>query len=246
MVVAGDGVLDVAQHGVDPVEGGNLRAGTATAGDVALMGVGRGIEGPETSQAIADHLTAGGDGGLGIAAQLGAGEAAHAAQLDALRMAVVIGLHRGDERELVLGAASALSRPFAAQVGIIDLDAAGERLPLVTLVHDLQQLVLELPGGVVADAELPGQLQRRETILALGQQIDGQEPGGERQMRGMEDGAGGERGLMMTAMALVKPTRELAAGGVATVGAHEPLGPAMLEEGCLALRFRAVLLEKRR
>ncbi len=136
----------------------DLRAGTATAGDEAFMDVGWGIEGPKTPQAIADHPTAGRDGGEGIAAHLDTGKTAHAAQLDALRMAVVIGLHRSDEWDLVLGAAPAFTRPFAAQVGIIDLDAPGERFPLVTIVHDLQQLVLELPSGVVADAELAGPL----------------------------------------------------------------------------------------
>ncbi len=93
----------------------------------------------------------------------------------------------------MLGAAPALSRPFAAQVSIIDLDAPGECLSLVTLVHDLQELVLELPGSVVADPQLAGQLQRQEAILALGQQVDGQEPGGQRQVGGMEDGAGSDR-----------------------------------------------------
>jgi acetamidase/formamidase len=34
------------------------------------------------------------------------------------------------------------------QVGVIDLDTPGEPLSLVALVHDLQQLVLELPGDV--------------------------------------------------------------------------------------------------
>ena len=129
-------------------------------------------------------------------------------------MAVVIGLHGGDERDLVLCAAPALSRPFAAQVGIIDLDAPGERLSLVTLVHDLQELVLELPGSVVTDPQLAGQLQRREATLALGQQVDGQEPSGQRQVGGMEEGAGGKRGLMMTAMTLVDAPRESAGGGV--------------------------------
>ena len=50
---------------------------------------------------------------------------------------------------------------------------------------------------------------------------------------------------MVTAMALVKPPRQPAAGGVATVGAREPSGPAVLKEGRLALCFRAVLLEER-
>lgn len=45
--------------------------------------------------------------------------------MDAMRIAVVIGLHRVKERNLAFGAAPVLSRPFAAQVGPID---SGERL----------------------------------------------------------------------------------------------------------------------
>lgn len=74
-------------------------------------------------------------GSSGIAAHLGTDEAADVAQLDASRMAVIIGLDHSDKRDLELGASSALSRPFAAQVGIINFDEPSERLPLVTLVH---------------------------------------------------------------------------------------------------------------
>lgn len=161
-------------------------------------------------------------------------------------MALLIGLHRGDERELVLGAATGLSRPLAAQVSIIDLDASAQRLALVTLEHDLQELVLELPGRVVSDAEFPGQLQRRDAAIALGEQIDRQEPGVQRQVSTMEDRTGSQRGLMMAAMALVEPTRKLAGGRVVAVRADEASWSTMLEESRSALRFRAVLLEKRR
>lgn len=158
MVSARDGVLDVAQQGVDPVELGVLHAGTPTSGDVAVVDIGGGIEGPKTAQAVANDPTAWRNGLLGVATHLGKRKAAHTAQLNPLWVAVLIGLHGGDEGELVLSAAPALARPLTAQVGVIDLDAPGEPLTLVALVHDLQQLVLELPGGVVADAELSGQL----------------------------------------------------------------------------------------
>ncbi len=39
MVGAGDGILDVASHGVDSVERGDLRAGPATTGGDALIGL---------------------------------------------------------------------------------------------------------------------------------------------------------------------------------------------------------------
>lgn len=217
VVAAGNGVLDVAQYGVDPVEGRDLRAGSGTTGDEAFMGIGRGIEDPKTPQAINDYPAIGCDGDLGIAA------------------------HLGDKRDLDLGTTLALPRRLVAQIGIIYLDTLGERLALVKLVHDLQQL--ELPGGVVADTELAGQLQHREASLALGQQVEGQGPGGEREKCGMENGANGERSLMM---AMVHPAGELAAGSVVAIRAHEDLGPEMQEEGRPALRFGAVLVEKRR
>ena len=57
----------------------------------------------------------------------------------------------------------------------------------------------------------------------------------------MEDGAGGERSLLI---AMLKPAAELAAGGVNAVRTHEPLGSAMLEEIRSALRFGAVPLKE--
>jgi len=246
MIGTGDRVLDVTEQRVDPVELRVRHAGTPTAGDMALMNVGSRIEGSKASEAVADHLTTRCNGLLSIATHLGQGHAAHPARLISLRVAIFIGLHGGDKRELVLSAAPALSRPLTAQVGVIDLDTPGEPFSLVALVHDLQELVLELPGGVVGDAELPGQLQCREAALALGQQIDSQKPGGQWQVRTMENGAGSHRGLMMAAMTLIEPPRQPAAGVIATVGAHKPSGPAVLEEGGLAFGFCVVLLEKRR
>ncbi|CAM4305115.1 hypothetical protein VRRI112168_19840 [Vreelandella rituensis] len=62
----------------------------------------------------------------------------------------------------------------------------------------------------------------------------------------MEDGTGGQRGLMMAVMALVEPPRQLAARRVAAVGTYELLGPTKPVEGRTALLFRAVLFEEGR
>jgi len=158
MVSPGDRVLDVAQYSVDPIERRVRHAGTSTTGDMALMYVGGRIEGSEAPQAVADDLAARYNGLLSVATYLDKGKAAHTAKLDTLRMARLIGLYGRHKRERVLSAATALSRPFIAQVGVIDLNAPGELLSLVAPVHDLQQLVFKLPGRVVGDAKLPGQL----------------------------------------------------------------------------------------
>lgn len=58
----GDGIFDVAQHGIDPVERRIFNAGPATAADNALMSVKRLIEYSKTRQAVADDMA-----GRGIA-----------------------------------------------------------------------------------------------------------------------------------------------------------------------------------
>jgi len=63
--------------------------------------------------------------------------------------------------------------------------------------------VLHPPDGVVVDPEVARELQCRQALLALGEQKDGEEPLGQRQLRAMEEVAGGQRGLMMALMALV-------------------------------------------
>lgn len=61
MFATDDGVVDVAQIGVDPVEVKDLCTDTATAGYEAFMGIGLGIEGPETPKTVTEHPTAGRD-----------------------------------------------------------------------------------------------------------------------------------------------------------------------------------------
>jgi len=111
-------------------------------------------------------------------------------------------------------------------------------------VHDLQQIVLELPSRVVGDAELPGQLQPRNAALALGEQIDRLEPDGQRQVSAMEDSPGGQRRLVMAAMALVEPACELAVSRVAAVRTDQASRPAILKETLPALFLGDVLLKK--
>ena len=104
-------------------------------------------------------------------------EPPQAPQLHAVGLAVLGGLDRGEERRLARAAASSLAcAALAAEVGIVHLDAAVERLVLVALQHHLPELVVPRPGGVVADVEAPWQLERRDTLLGLRQVEHGAEP----------------------------------------------------------------------
>jgi hypothetical protein len=75
---------------------------------------------------------------------------------------------------------------LAAPVDVIDLDDA-RQLPVgITLEHGLQELLLEAPGRVVGNAELAHELHGGDSVLLLGEQIEGQKPGGEVNRKDLE------------------------------------------------------------
>jgi hypothetical protein len=117
---------------------------------------------------------------------------------------------------------------FPAQIGIVDLDPAGQLATRFTLRHGVQQLVFDPPRRAIAHAEMAHQFQRRDVVLGLGQQMHGQKPDRQRQLRGREDRAGRRRGLMAAAPTLsVGALGALERGGQMTAahGAHETLRP---------------------
>ena len=63
---------------------------------------------------------------------------------------------------------------------------------LVALPQSLHQLVLEQLGVVVVDAQLAPQIQGRDPVLGLVGEAHGEEPSGEGQLSGLEEGAGGQ------------------------------------------------------
>jgi hypothetical protein len=85
------------------------------------------------------------------------------------------------------------ARALATQVGVIDLDPAFQ-LGLVSLAfgHRPHRLVLDQPGRGLLHPEPAAELDRADPALALGQVVDGQKPGGQRQLGVLEHGAGGQ------------------------------------------------------
>src|SRR3954466_10631513 len=94
------------------------------------------------------------------------------------------GLDSGNEGCLARSTAAALAAAGAlpAEVGVVDLDAPAKPLLGVTFQHALRQLVLDLPGGGLGDAETAAKFDAGDTLLALGQVIHGAKPQPQRQM----------------------------------------------------------------
>ena len=69
-----------------------------------------------------------------------------------------------------------------AEVGVVDFHPAVELAALLAQAHGLHDFVFDEPGRVVAHPELAHQLQRRDVVLRLGEQLHGQEPARQRQL----------------------------------------------------------------
>ena len=117
---------------------------------------------------------------------------------------------------------------LATEIGVVELDPPAERVLAVALHHHLHQLVSDAPRGVVGDAQMAVQLHRRDPFLVLGHEVDGLEPHREGQLGGVKDGACGNRGLAVAAIALLElAAAQLAASSWPQWGHRNPLGIAI-------------------
>lgn len=160
------------------------------------------------------------------------------------RMASLVQGDGRDDGDLVLRSPTCLAaREFSAEVGIIHLNLSPQQVGLLPLSHGPQDLVVQQPGRVVFHAQVAAELQRGDASLGLADQIEGQEPGGQRQFCGLHDRASRERGLMAAGAALI--TLEAAAVDepmllAIAAGTAEPIGPARLLQSSLTLLLGAV------
>ena len=99
----------------------------------------------------------------------------------------------------------------------------------------MKNLVLQKPVGVVVHPQLAIELQRRHRVLARGQDVDRQKPGCQRQLGRREDCPAGQRGLMVTVMALIPPDRQVSEPVVIAGRTAKPLGPPMAKHGLSVL-----------
>src|SRR3954453_15161796 len=120
------------------------------------------------------------------------------------------------------------------------------RLPGLARRHRPHQLVLHQPGRRLPHPEPPRQLDRADPVLPLGQVVDRGEPGGQRQLGVLEHRAGGERELLLAAVALEDLARlERAEAAGAGGRAGQPLAPAHGEQRLAAGRLGPEALPER-
>ena len=202
--------LQIAQDCVHPQE---LRqvARLAIADNHRLVFAAGDGHGGEATQTVAGDHAARRQTCLGPLADGLGREAADHAELQESGPVLVVQRHRSHERHLALRAAPGLAAgALATEVGVVDLHGPFEPMAALAPSHRAIDLLVQQPSGGVAHAELALERQRRQARLGLADQIDGQEPGGQRQLGVLHQAARGQRGLVPAGDAL-----EQVAGAVA-------------------------------
>ena len=211
--------LEVAQHGIDPQELRQI-SGLAVTDHDRLVGAACVGYGAEASQAVAEDSATGCQTRLRPLADGLGREATDHAEFEKPRAVLVVKRHRSHERHLVLRATAGLAtRTLTTKVGIVDLNGTLEPMAALSGGHGPVDLVVQQPGGGVAHAELALERQRRKASLGLADQIDGQEPGRQRQLGVLHQAAGGQRGLVSAAIALEQAPRAVANHAVSVAAA---------------------------
>ena len=194
--------LEITQDRVNPLELWQV-LGLSPGDDGRLMnaaGVGDGVE---ASQTIRQHRRSRCEVALGPLGNCLQGKTGNQREFGTQGVALIAERNRCHERDLVLRTAPRLAtRPFAAPVSVIDLHLAIEHIAFFPLFHRPHQLVVDKPGGGITHSQIPLQRQRRQTRLGLADEVDRQEPHGQRQLGALKHRPGDQRGLMPTGVAL--------------------------------------------
>jgi len=152
-------------------------------------------------------------------------------------------LHRRLDRHQEGLLASGTTPPFTfvggtPGIGIVDLDPVLACSSCFCRVRGAEDLLLQVVGGGIADAQASLEFQGRDGVLALREPIHRPEPSPEGEVAGLAHRAHHDRGLVPTRLALEQPALGHEVGfAAATPGAVEPFG---LYHGLQALLLCAV------
>ena len=241
------GVLDVAEHSVYPAKRGVIQQFQApTHGETQVIAV-RSLNGTETLEAVRDDQAALPQVALSPSPYLFGFETRNDRHAHGYRVPNFVQSNSRHKRCLARSPSSPLATAsFATPVGVIELNNAVQRMPIIRFFHRLQQFVLHHPGRVVVHTKLAMQLHGRKAGLGDRQQVERQEPSGQRQLSAGKNAATDQRALAAATVALKHAGTmvETAKGCIGAVFTDEALRVTPVEDSLLALFFRAELLQK--
>lgn len=148
-------------------------------------------------------------------------------------MALVVGRHRSDERDLVLRSTTSLAAcALASGVLVVYLNRARETILSFTSTHNHHKIVANQLSRRVADADMALALQCGQSGLGLADEVDRMKPRRQRQLSGSKQRSGGNRGLAPEGVTLKQGTpaaEDNAVSSTATIRVMKvirPTGPA--------------------
>jgi hypothetical protein len=167
---------------------------------------------------------------------------------DRLRMEGIDDLHFGVSDGLTMGGCSdhygdllCASASFTAlggraDVGVVDLDETRQLVVGIAIFHGSADLMKHRPGDPVADGELLGQLQSRDSPLVVAGKENRPEPFAQRCSGFVHHRPRGHRTLILADLALIKPPLgQLIVLIMTTMGTDKPMGPSHCEQSFLAV-----------
>lgn len=157
----------------------------------------------ESRQSIATDADIGMDARTRLALDFGFVKARDGIGHSTIRTTLPVCRDRHDERLFARGtAASDAVITLAAKVGVVSLDEPAQLTRGLLARHRLHDLVLDAPGGPLANAQMARELQVGDVGLGLRQQIQSDKPGPKRQFGVGKDCADCRVGLVPAAAAL--------------------------------------------
>ena len=199
--------FDIPEHGIHPAETWEFLGMSVLGRDHGRMRAAGFRHGTEAAEPVRDDARRGLQMRLRHRLDLGAVVNLHDMQQQTQRPPVIAGLDGHDERGLVgprTPTFAAIQLAFlAAEHGIVHLDATVELAARLALEHHRHQLVAHQCRRVGPHTQLARQLQCRDRVLRLREQIHALEPFDVRQQRARKNSAGFERGLLQAVVAQI-------------------------------------------
>ena len=220
--------LNISYNSVDPLKLWNFNALGATAGNNGKMVKSSFAKSSKTSQSVRDDIATWGEMFFSPGFNSIFGKSLYLAESDLQRITFLITRYCCDEGDFSrCPTATNTIMLLAAPIGVINLDELCKWFTVVSLLHNLLDLMFHQEGRIVRDANGSFEAQCGNTDFRLSDEINTKKPNRQRQLGVRKKGSRCKRYLAMTAIALKQSSAfKFAIATMTTLGANITLWPS--------------------
>ena len=170
MISSSERIFHVPENGVDPLEGRMFDSLFSSTDDMRFVDASSVCDSIEAAQTVRNNDRSRLEIPLAPLLYFVLAEALDLRKLDPLGLLIHVSFYGRQKRSFPACTASSFSRDaFATEIRIVNLNPSAESFHAAALKHDLHELVFDTPGSIVGNTELPGKLQRGNTVFILRQ-----------------------------------------------------------------------------